>query len=99
MNRNAEAALLALRERLIDAGSDVTDVIDHGLMRSIYFSDPNGIALEASWWAEDPTATEPDFVDERFFRDPDPVPAVLELRSGGLETLPATHLVDEPTPV
>jgi hypothetical protein len=24
-------------------------------MRSIYFTDPNGIALEASWWANDPT--------------------------------------------
>ncbi|MDJ0769586.1 MAG: VOC family protein [Ilumatobacter sp.] len=93
-----EDALLALRRRLVDAGSEVTDVVDHGLMRSIYFNDPNGIALEASWWADDPTATDPDFVDERYFRDPDPVSAVLELREGGLRTLPATTLVDEPTP-
>jgi catechol 2,3-dioxygenase-like lactoylglutathione lyase family enzyme len=92
-----EAALLALRERLQAAGTEVTEVVDHGLMRSIYFTDPNGIALEASWWADDPTTVEPDFVDERYFRDPDPVPAVRELAEGGLLAVPATHLVDEPT--
>ena len=89
-----EAALLALRSRLDEHGSEVTDVVDHGLMRSIYFTDPNGIALEASWWADDPTALAPDYADPRFFGDPDPVPAVLELREGGLRSLPRTHLVD-----
>ena len=33
-----ESALLALRQRLLDAGSQVTDVVNHGLMRSIYFT-------------------------------------------------------------
>ena len=92
-----EDALLALRQRLLDARCEVTDVVDHGLMHSIYFTDPNGIALEASWWVQDPTADEPDFVDERFFADPDPVPAVLELREGGLRTTPRTVLIDEPS--
>jgi catechol 2,3-dioxygenase-like lactoylglutathione lyase family enzyme len=94
-----EAALLSLRQRLLDAGSEVTEVVDHGLMRSIYFNDPNGIALEASWWSDDPTADQPDFTDERYFRDPDPVPALVELRDGGLRSVPKTHLVNEPTPV
>jgi catechol 2,3-dioxygenase-like lactoylglutathione lyase family enzyme len=94
-----EEALLALRQRIADAGSEVTDVVDHGLMRSIYFTDPNGIALEASWWADDPTGSESDFTDTRFFADSDPVPAVLELREGGLRSLPTTRLVDEPTAV
>jgi catechol 2,3-dioxygenase-like lactoylglutathione lyase family enzyme len=94
-----EAALLALRERLAAEGTEVTEVVDHGLMRSIYFTDPNGIALEASWWSDDPTAAEPDFVDQRYFADPDPVPAVLELREGGLRTMPRTTLVDEPQDV
>jgi catechol-2,3-dioxygenase len=92
-----EAALTALRTRLRDAGCEVTDVVDHGLMRSIYFSDPNGIALEASWWADDPTATDPDYVDPAYFGDPDPVAAVLELREGGLRSMPTTTLVDEPS--
>ncbi len=87
-----EDAVLALRQRLIDAGSEVTDVVDHGLMRSIYFSDPNGIALEASWWANDPTGRAPDYANPDFFGDPDPVPAVNELRSGGLRTIPKTQL-------
>ena len=29
-------------------GSEVTEVVDHQVMHSIYFNDPNGIALEAS---------------------------------------------------
>lgn len=92
-----EQALLALRQRLLDEGTEVTDVVDHGLMRSIYFTDPNGIALEASWWAEDPTVADPDYSDDNFFKDPDPVPAFAELREGGLRSLPKTTLVDEPT--
>src|SRR3990170_8264437 len=50
-----EEALLALRERLKAADCEVTDVIDHGFLRSVYFSDPSGIALEASWWTLDAT--------------------------------------------
>jgi catechol 2,3-dioxygenase-like lactoylglutathione lyase family enzyme len=92
-------SLLALRERLADFGSEVTEVVDHGLMQSIYFTDPNGIALEASWWANNPATTDPDFTDERYFQDSNPVPAVLELREGGLRTIPKTELVDEPTTV
>jgi catechol 2,3-dioxygenase-like lactoylglutathione lyase family enzyme len=49
LNLPDEAALLALRQRLLDDGCEVTELVDHGLMRSIYFTDPNGIALEASW--------------------------------------------------
>jgi catechol 2,3-dioxygenase-like lactoylglutathione lyase family enzyme len=92
-----EDALLALHARLEAAGSEVTEVVDHGLMRSIYFTDPNGIALEASWWSDDPTADEPDFEDPAYFQDPAPVAAVLELRDGGLRAIPTTRLVDEPT--
>ena len=94
-----EDAVLALRDRLRALGTEVTDVVDHGLMRSIYFSDPNGIALEASWWADDPTGREPDYHDDHYFRDPDPVPAFTELRDGGLRSIPATQLVDEPAAV
>jgi catechol 2,3-dioxygenase-like lactoylglutathione lyase family enzyme len=97
LNLPDEAALLALRQRLLDYGCAVTEVIDHGLMQSIYFTDPNGIALEASWWANDPTgqALSPDAAR---YSDPDPVPAARELlAAGGLNTLPITRLVDEPT--
>ncbi len=94
MNLPDEDALLALRQRLVDAGSEVTEVVDHGLMRSIYFSDPNGIALEASWWSDEPTGTEPDFTDARYFADPDPVTAVRELSEGELRSIPRTTLVD-----
>ncbi len=90
-----EDALLALRNRLKSHGCDVTDVIDHGFLRSIYFSDNNGIALEASWWVIDPTAREVDYSDERLFADADPVPAVRELReTGQLDHTVQTQLVD-----
>jgi catechol 2,3-dioxygenase-like lactoylglutathione lyase family enzyme len=89
-----EQALLDLRERLKQAHCEVTDVIDHGFIRSIYFTDPNGIALEASWWVTDATGREADFADEGLFSDPIPVPAVEELRATGtLSSTPATKLV------
>ena len=93
-----EEELLRLRDRLKEHDCEVTDVVDHGIMRSIYFTDPNGIALEASWWTADATARPVDYGDERFFSDPDPVPAVDELRrTGRLERTPRTTLVDEVT--
>ena len=90
-----EDALLRLQERLKSHGCEVTDVIDHGFLRSIYFSDNNGIALEASWWTLDPTGRPVDYGDERLFADPDPVPAVVELRdTGQLDHTVATQLCD-----
>ena len=93
-----EEALLALRARLKEAGCEVTDVVDHGIMRSIYFTDPAGIALEASFWVTDATGRPTDYGDISLFADPDPVPAVLELRARGqVDSIPATRLVDEVT--
>jgi catechol 2,3-dioxygenase-like lactoylglutathione lyase family enzyme len=90
-----EEALLRLRHRLKSHGCEVTDVVDHSWLRSIYFTDNNGIALEASWWVVDATGRPTDFGDDRLFSDPDPVPAVQELRaSGQLDHTVATHLVD-----
>jgi catechol 2,3-dioxygenase-like lactoylglutathione lyase family enzyme len=86
-------SLEVLRTRLTAAGSDVTEVVDHGVMKSVYFTDPNGIALEASVWIEDGTGREFDPTDTTVFADPDPVPAVAELAAGGLSHLPTTHLV------
>lgn len=91
-----EDALLELRDRLQAHSCEVTEVVDHGFVRSIYFTDPHGIALEASWWALDLTGRPADFTDERAFSDPDPVPAVRELRAtGDLAWTPQTHLVSE----
>jgi catechol 2,3-dioxygenase-like lactoylglutathione lyase family enzyme len=87
-----EQALHTLRARLKTAGSEVTDVVDHGFIRSVYFTDNNGIALEASWWVTDATGRDADFTDEGLFADPDPVPAVGEIRNGGLRSVPVTHL-------
>jgi hypothetical protein len=71
-------------------------VVDHDIVRSIYFSDPNGIALEASWWAVDITGRPADYSDERTFADPHPVPAVEELRrDGALASTPETRLAGD----
>jgi catechol 2,3-dioxygenase-like lactoylglutathione lyase family enzyme len=89
-----EEALHSLRSRLKSHGCEVTDVVDHGIIRSIYFTDNNGIALEASWWVGDATGRDTDYADERFFSDSDPVAAVRELRDAGrLEWTPETQLV------
>src|SRR3954464_3466682 len=83
LNLPDEEALLRLRDRLKSHDCEVTDVVDHGFIRSIYFSDPNGIALEASWWSPPPPGRPGACGDERLFSDPDPVPAVRELRANG----------------
>jgi len=41
--------LFTLKDRLEAAGFDVHGAVDHGLFWSIYFFDPNNIALEATW--------------------------------------------------
>lgn len=41
--------LFALRDKLEAAGLDVHGAVDHGIFWSIYFYDPNGIPLEATW--------------------------------------------------
>ncbi|MGH9136490.1 MAG: VOC family protein [Acidimicrobiales bacterium] len=93
-----EHALEALQARLKAHGCGVTDVVDHEIMRSIYFTDNNGIALEASWWVTDATGRASDYGNESLFGDPDPVPAVRELTATGhLASTPTTHLVQSPT--
>lgn len=41
-----DAELLSKREELVAKGVDVTDVVDHGWCKSIYFHDPNHLQLE-----------------------------------------------------
>ncbi len=86
-----EAALLALRQRLLEPAREVTDVVDHGLMRSIYFTDPNGIALEASWWAEDPTAVAPDYDSDTLLQGPRPGAGVRRVAGRWLAGDPEDH--------
>jgi catechol 2,3-dioxygenase-like lactoylglutathione lyase family enzyme len=94
-----EEALESLRRRLKAHGCEVTDVVDHRVMHSIYFTDPNGIALEASWWVVDATARDGDYTDPALFADADPVPAVRELADAGvLASTPTTTLVGDDDP-
>lgn len=94
-----EQAIVDLRDRLRDLGCEVTEVVDHSIVRSIYFHDPHGIALEASWWAIDATGHAADYQDPRLFADPNPVPAVLELRqTGEFEWMPSTQLASAAVP-
>jgi catechol 2,3-dioxygenase-like lactoylglutathione lyase family enzyme len=100
LNLADEQALEELRSRLKSHGCEVTDVVDHGVMRSIYFTDPSGIALEASWWVNDATARDADYLDRDLFGDPDPVPAVRELaESGAVQSTPVTTLTHDPTDI
>jgi catechol 2,3-dioxygenase-like lactoylglutathione lyase family enzyme len=87
------SSLIALQARLRAAGCEVTEVVDHQIVHSVYFTDPNGIALEASCWVDLPTDGRIDYADPSFFADADPVPAVRELMAGGLRNTPVTQLV------
>jgi len=42
----SEASLAARRDDLRAKGVKVTDIVDHGWAKSIYFKDPNGLSLE-----------------------------------------------------
>jgi catechol 2,3-dioxygenase-like lactoylglutathione lyase family enzyme len=89
-------ALESLQRRLRDHGCEVTDVVDHGFIKSIYFTDPNGIALEASHWVLDATARDLDAADRRVFADGNPVPAAAEiLERGRVATWPRTTLIED----
>ena len=72
----SEEALPELQDKLAKAGVEVTQLVDHKLIHSIYFTDPNGIALEASVWITNPTGRPPDYADPFVFQDP--VPALKE---------------------
>ena len=89
-----EQALEDLRARLQAHDCEVTEVVDHGFIRSIYFSDPTGIALEASWWTND--LDEGGYEVPGRFLDDDPVPALKELlETGTIAETPSTRLVDD----
>jgi catechol 2,3-dioxygenase-like lactoylglutathione lyase family enzyme len=94
-----EQGLLDLQNRLKAAGCEVTDVVDHGFVRSIYFNDPHGIALEASWWVVDATGRPADYGDELLFGDPRPVAAVSEIKADGkVAWTPQTTLAGDELP-
>ncbi|HEX9505650.1 MAG TPA: VOC family protein, partial [Acidimicrobiia bacterium] len=93
LNLPDEDALHGLRRRLAQADCEVTDIVEHNSVHSVYFTDPNGIALEASCWVRDVTGRTSDYDDEQIYSDPNPVLAVHELRTTGtLATAPSTRL-------
>ena len=74
----SEEELIELQEKLGRAGVDVTTVVDHKFIHSIYFHDNNGVALEASVWINNVTGKEPQLSNPNVFQDTNPVPALLE---------------------
>jgi catechol 2,3-dioxygenase-like lactoylglutathione lyase family enzyme len=64
-------ALFALKDKLEAAGWDVHGAVDHGIMWSIYFFDPNNIPLEATWDCME-------LVAEPAIEDDDPMPVADE---------------------
>jgi catechol 2,3-dioxygenase-like lactoylglutathione lyase family enzyme len=44
LNLPDESALHGLRRRLAEADCEVTDIVEHNSVHSVYFTDPNGIA-------------------------------------------------------
>lgn len=93
LNLPDEESLNEVQWRLKAADCEVTDIIDHGGVRSVYFTDPNGIALEASWWVNDPTGRPADYSNQEQFGDHNPVAAVRELEeTGAVTSTPRTPL-------
>jgi len=51
----SEAALAEKRDELRAKRVEVTDLVDHGMAKSIYFKDPNGLSLEYCCFTRDLT--------------------------------------------
>ena len=51
---NSVEDVLAMRERLVNNGVNVTPLVDHHFVKSIYFFDPNGLRLEVNARTEPP---------------------------------------------
>ena len=77
-NVETEQDMLNLGKRLREHGVEVTRVVDHDFIQSIYFTDPSGISLEASYWVRDITV-------EPSLKDSNPVPALLDQDKSGPE--------------
>ena len=61
----SEAGLIDKRDQLRAKGVQITDIVDHGWSKSIYFKDPNGLSLEYCCFLRD--LTEDDAImQERF---------------------------------
>ena len=76
-----EETLESLRQRLVDAGIEVTEWLHEGSMRQFLFADNNGILWEVNWT---PEGTDKGTDAVGAFGDPDPVPAaraIIEARS------------------
>lgn len=61
----SEAALANKRDELRAKGVKVTDIVDHGFAKSIYFKDPNGLSLEYCCFVRDLTKDD-STMQERF---------------------------------
>ena len=65
----SEKMLLEIQKRLLNAGMRPSEIVDHGMARSIYFEDPNGISIGFSVWTQD-------LEKEPMLNDIEPVPAL-----------------------
>ena len=63
--------LFAHKDRLEAAGIDVVGAVDHGMIWSIYFFDPNNIPLEISWATAE-------VINPPAIHDDDPMPVAAE---------------------
>ena len=71
INLESMDELVDLQTRVRGLGVPASEIIDHGMLKSIYFEDPNDISLEFSVWMRD-------IVKEPSLKDPSPVPAMAE---------------------
>ena len=88
---DTEDSLWELKDKLEAAGFDVSDMIDHGFIKSIYAHDPNGIPVEFSHNVEGI-----DIRKEPQMRDQAPSQVALEGAESRIEKWPE---VKAPTPV
>ncbi len=77
-----ETALEDKRRELMGKGVQITDVVDHGWAKSIYFKDPNGLSLEYCCLTRNFCADDAK-MQERF---------TISIKAMGLDTLAANEI-------
>ncbi len=77
------------RAHMVSKGLEVSPVLDHGYLKSIYTRDPNGIVVEISCF------TQPCNAEHPFIDDPDPLPAARAYLGDKLERFRAQTKVRE----
>ena len=85
-----EEDLKSLITRLNNANCDITTIVDHHIIKSVYFHDNNGIALEASYWTVPIEELDSNLMMKHYLLTQSPYQQSMNSANGSLTQIPET---------